>query len=227
MSFLVQSSHRWSPTAILWASIICVLGCGSSQAASGVKARGEPPQSGAAPPEQPGDSSSTQASPSAAPASAVATSSSRDTTLEEAVALVARPALWPLDMDPARDLLQKFGPVTNEQPAPSELSLESGPSGALRRAEVSYTLDEQRHWHFDSAGFFFGNADLKQLHDQLQALLIQQLGKPEWTENDAAGEVSSSGWALREPPKLLFSPSPNGGEPYLMIAISEPQGEEE
>jgi hypothetical protein len=123
--------------------------------------------------------------------------------------------------------LQKLGPVTNEQPEPSELSLKSGPSGSVRRAEVSYVLDEQRHWRFDSAGFFLGDADLKQLHDQLQGLLIKQLGKPEWSENDAADGLSSSGWALREPLKLLFAPSPNGGEPFLMIAISEPQGEEE
>jgi hypothetical protein len=226
MSSPVQSSHhRSARAAVLFVSILGVFGCGSSQAAAGAKPGGEAAQT-EAPREQPGHSPSPEASPSAAPASAVA-SSSHDTTPEEAVALIASPTLWPLDEKAARDLLQKLGPVTDEQPAPSELSLKSGPSGAVRRAEVSYVLDEQRHWHFDSAGFFFGGADLKQLHDQLQVLLSKQLGKPEWTENDAADGLTSSGWALREPLKLLFSPSPNGGEPFLMIAISEPQGEEE
>jgi hypothetical protein len=226
MSSHVQSTHQRSArAAILCGSILCVLGCASSQAAAGVKARGGPAQAGGAPQEQPGHSSSPEAPPSPAPSAVV--TSSHDTTPEEAVALIARPALWPLDVEAARDLLRKLGPVTDEQPVPSELSLESRPSGAVRRAAVSYVLDEQHHWRFDSAGFFFGDADLQHLHDQLQALLIQQLGKAEWTENDAGDGLSSSGWALREPLELSFGPSPNGGEPFLMIAISEPQGAEE
>ena len=45
MSSPVQSSHhRSASAAVLCASIFCVLACGSSQAAAGAKAGGEPAQ---------------------------------------------------------------------------------------------------------------------------------------------------------------------------------------
>jgi hypothetical protein len=192
--FTIRHGIRHVAMGLCWLPILGSLGCGSASAT----ARGPAP-----------------------PAQAAA---SEGTTAETAIELIADRALWPLDADAARALLQRLGPVTNTQPTPGELSIEAGPSGVVRHAEVSYARDEQERWVFDAAGFLFGGDDLKRLHHQLEVLLIQHLGEPEWTQGAGGEELTSAGWALAEPLTLLFAPSPDA-ENLLMISISEPQGE--
>jgi len=145
-------------------------------------------------------------------------------SIEQLITLIARPGQWPLDVDAAEQLLQPLGPVRREQPVAEALSLLGGPSGVLNRFEVSYSTDEQGRWMFEGASFFLGDADLVRLHEAVKGLLTQQLGKAEWTEDDA-GELEAVGWDLGGVTKLLFALSPNEGERLLRISIAEPEGE--
>jgi hypothetical protein len=151
---------------------------------------------------------------------------SHDVTPQEALSLIVQRGLWPLDVDAARQRLQRISPVSQNQPDATELSLEGGPSGVVKHFQVTYRRYDQPKWAFDSAGFFFGGEDLRRLHQELEALLVQQLGKPEWTD-DSGEEFSSAGWSIGNDLSLMFTPSPNGGERLLGISISEPQGEAE
>lgn len=166
-------------------------------------------------------------SPGVTPASAVAPveatePTQQDTTAVSVVTLIAKPGLWPLDVESARRVLQALGPVTREQPTESELALVGGPYGALDRFSVAYTLDDEKYWVFGSAGFFLGGADQARLYHALEARLIQLLGKPAWRDDESGAELPTSGWDLGEEVTLSLGPSPGEHEGEVQIAISEP-----
>lgn len=144
-----------------------------------------------------------------------------DTTAVNVVTLIAKPGLWPLDVDSARRVLQALGPVTHEQPTEGELALVGGPYGALDRFSVAYTLDEQRYWVFGSAGFLLEGSDQAELYRALEAHLIQLLGKPAWREGDDGAALPTSGWDLGEEVMLSLAPSQDASA--VRIAIGEPE----
>jgi hypothetical protein len=215
LHFFIPFLHGSRPALSVAVSLTvwCALACAASPSPG--------PASPAAAPAAAGTSPVQSASPDGA---LPRVGPEAEVTLEQLIPLVARPGQWPLDIDAAEQLLQPLGPVRREQPVAEALSLRGGPSGVLNRYEVSYSADEEGHWMFDGASFFLGGADLLRLHDAVAGLLTQQLGKADWTEDDAAG-LASAGWALGGAMKLVFSPSPNGGEPLLMISIAEPESE--
>jgi hypothetical protein len=205
--------HRWS---LEWAGalgLLVALGCGSSQSvgAGAVEPVASP---------EPGAPVAVEEA-SAAPASAP---SAPDTTAMSVVTLVAKPGLWPLDVESARRVLQALGPVTRQQPSPEQLALVGGPYGALGRFSVDYTLDEQKYWVFGSAGFFLASSDQAALYHALEARLLQLLGKPAWHDESGA-PLPTSGWDLGEDVTLSLAPSEEGGERSVRIAISEPDGD--
>jgi hypothetical protein len=149
----------------------------------------------------------------------------RDIELERAVTLIAKPGLWPLEMDAAEDLLAQLAPVRREQPEDDELALVGGPSGVLTRYNVSYSRDDEARWAFNSADFFFTEPDMAHLQQNLESLLVQQLGHPDWTDRSNGAEFSSARWSFGSVMRLLFSPATDGGEPSMSIAISGPDND--
>ena len=151
--------------------------------------------------------------------------SAPDNTALSVVTLVAKPGLWPLDVESAQRVLQALGPVTRQQSSPEQLALVGGPYGALGRFSVAYTLDDEKYWVFGSAGFFLAGSDQGALYHALEARLVQLLGKPAWRDDESGAPLPTSGWDLGEAVTLSLAPSDEGGERSVRIAISEPDGE--
>jgi hypothetical protein len=147
-----------------------------------------------------------------------------DATASSVVTLIAKPGLWPLDVESARRVLTALGPVKREQPRPEALSLVGGPFGALERFDVDYSLEENKYWVFASAWFFLGGRDLDRLYRTIEARLIQLLGKPASTDRDAGAVLPTVTWDLGEA-ILSLAPSKDRGERQLMIAIHESDDE--
>jgi hypothetical protein len=166
----------------------------------------------------PTTSPASPAEPAAGPASADPPSSVA--SADRVVTLIAKPGLWPLDVESARRVLQALGPVTREQPTPNELSLVGGPFGALQRFDVDYSLDDDRYWVFGSAGFVLEDRDLGRLYRAIQARLTQLLGRPASSEDDEDEALPTVTWSLGEA-VLSLAPSREGGEPRVLIAIHE------
>jgi hypothetical protein len=195
-----------APRWIACLALCLALACGAPPLARTVEPN--PPTTSAEPPAQ--------AAPGAAPADAPNSVASAD----RIVTLIAKPGLWPLDVESARRVLQALGPVTREQPSPNELSLVGGPFGALERFDVDYSLDDDRYWVFGSAGFFLGDRDLARLYRAIQARLTQLLGKPASTEDDEDEALPTVTWDLGEA-VLSLAPSREGDEPRVLIAIHD------
>ena len=149
--------------------------------------------------------------------------SAPSTTADAVVTLVAKPGLWPLDVESARRVLQSLGPVKQEQVTPDALSLVGGPTGALDRFDVTYSRDEQQYWVFDSAGFVIAGHESLRLYRLLETRLTQLLGAPASTETHDNDELPRATWDLGEEMALSLGPSPSGDDRLLMIAISEPK----
>jgi hypothetical protein len=147
-------------------------------------------------------------------------SSTSDTTADSVVTLIAKPGLWPLDVESARRVLSALGPVKREQPTPNDLSLVGGPYGTLDRFDVDYSLDEGRYWVFDSAGFLLGGRDVARLYHAMEARLTQLLGKPASSDGDDGAPLPTVTWDLGEA-VLSLAPSTDAGERRVMIAIHE------
>lgn len=213
---VIPANHRWSLEWPFALSLLVALGCGSSQ----------PVRAGAVEPVASSEPSAPVAveEASAAPASAP---SAPDTTAMSVVTLIAKPGLWPLDVESARRVLQALGPVTRQQASPEQLALVGGPYGALGRFSVDYTLDDQQYWVFGSAGFFLASSDQAALYHALEARLVQLLGKPAWRDDESGAPLPTSGWDLGEAVMLSLAPSEDGGERSVRIAISEPDGDAE
>ena len=147
-----------------------------------------------------------------------------DETADNVVTLIAKPGLWPLDVEAARRVLQAFGPVNHEQRSPSALSLVGGPYGALDRFDIAYSLDDKQYWVFGSAGFFLDDRDPARLYHTLEARLTQLLGKPARTEHDESAtddaRLPPVVWDLGEA-WLSLAQSTDHGEDVVLIAIRE------
>jgi hypothetical protein len=157
------------------------------------------------------------------PAPAVAARPSRDSEASEpgasadsVVSLIAKPSLWPLDVDSARRVLETLGPVSSEQPSTDELSLVGGPFGALEGFDVAYSKDDDNYWVFGSAGFFLKGSDLSRLHRNLEARLTQLLGKPVWSRSENGAALRTSAWNLGEGITLSLAPC-SEGRPCLAV----------
>jgi hypothetical protein len=148
----------------------------------------------------------------------------RDIALERTVSRIAKPGLWPLEVDAAESLLTELAPVRREELEEDQLMLVGGLSRGLDHFEVSYSRDEDTRWAFDSADFFFADTDMAHLYQTLESLVVQQLGAPDWTARSEGAEFSSARWSFGSVMRLLFSPALDGGEPALSIAISGPDG---
>jgi hypothetical protein len=210
-----SARRRWS---LEWAGnlgLLVALGCAASQS---VHAGAVAPVA----PSPPAGAPVAVEEPSSAPASAP---SAPDTTAVNVVTLIAKPGLWPLDVESARRVLQALGPVTQEQSSPEQLALVGGPYGALGRFSVAYTLDDQNYWVFGSAGFLLAGSDRAALYHALEGRLIQLLGKPAWRDDESGAPLPTSGWDLGEDVKLSLAPSDEGGVRLVRIAISEPDAD--
>jgi hypothetical protein len=144
--------------------------------------------------------------------------------LERTVTRIAKPGLWPLEVDAAESLLAELAPVRREKPEEDQLTLVGGQPQGLDHFEVSYSRDEDTRWAFDSAEFVFADADMAHLYQTLESLLVEQLGSPDWTDRSQNAEFASSRWSFGSVMRLLFSPAPDGDEPALSIAITGPDG---
>jgi hypothetical protein len=141
-------------------------------------------------------------------------------TVESVVGLIAKPNLWPLDIESARRILSALGPVTREQPTASHVSLVGGPVGPLARYEVAYSLDAQQYWAFGSAGFVLADRDLPRLYRTLETRLTQLLGKPARSAAVKAGALPMTAWDLGDAILLSLAPSGKTGECRVLIASS-------
>jgi hypothetical protein len=137
------------------------------------------------------------------------------------VTLIAKPGLWPLDVDSARRVLEALGPVKKEQTTESRLELVGGPFGALDRFGVAYALDDQQYWVFGSAGFLLEDPDPTQLYRSVRARLTELLGKPLWTDRENDEGLPTTGWDIGEAMTLSLAPRTEGDERWVMIAIAE------
>jgi hypothetical protein len=137
------------------------------------------------------------------------------------VTLIAKPGLWPLDVDSARRVLEALGPVEKEQSTASSLELVGGPFGALDRFDVAYALDDQQYWVFGSAGFLLEDPDPTQLYRSVRARLTELLGKPLWTERENDQELPTTGWDIGEAMTLSLASRTEGDQRRVMIAIAE------
>lgn len=155
-----------------------------------------------------------------------------DETADSVVTLIAKPGLWPLDVEAARRVLQAFGPVNREQRSPSALSLVGGPYGALDRFDIAYSLDDQQYWVFGSAGFFLDDRDPARLYHTLEARLTELLGNPARTGRDEStteGTGEGTTETTAQPPVvwdlgeawLSLAQSTDHGEDVVLIAIRE------
>lgn len=200
-----RSSFEWAGALVS----ALALGCGAAQS-TGATAPAAPVQPAAA-------STAVQAE-SPAPAS---TPSAPDSTAVNVVTLIAKPGLWPLDVESARRVLQALGPVTRQQPSEDELALVGGPYGALDRYSVAYRLDEEKYWVFGSAGFILEGTDQTALYHALEGRLIQLLGKPASRDDERDAPLPTSRWDLGEAVMLSLAPSEEGGERAVRIAIAD------
>lgn len=139
--------------------------------------------------------------------------------VDSVVTLVAKPGLWPLDVESARWVLQTLGPVEQEQVTPNDLSLVGGPTGALDRFDVTYSRDEQQYRVSCSAGFVIAGQESLRLYRLLEKRLTQLLGAPASTETHADTELPSATRDIGEEMMLSLGPSPSGDDRLLMIAI--------
>ena len=146
--------------------------------------------------------------------------SQTDETADSVVTLIAKPGLWPLDVEAARRVLLAFGPVTREQRSPNDLSLVGGPYGALDRFDIAYSLDDKQYWVFGSAGFVLDDRDPTRLYHALETRLTELLGKPARTERDEGSALPPVVWDLGEA-WLSLAPSTDHGQDVVLIAIRE------
>lgn len=137
------------------------------------------------------------------------------------VTLIAKPGLWPLDVDSARRVLGSLGPVKKEQTTDRSLELVGGPFGTLGRFDVRYALDDEQYWVFGSAGFLLEDADPTLLYRSVRARLTELLGKPLWTEQEADDELPTTAWDIGEAMTLSLAPRDEGDERRILIAIAE------
>jgi hypothetical protein len=179
---------------------------------------GQPPQNTAYPAAPPAGARTSEAHIAETPADPTGPY----TTADRVVTLVAKPGLWPLDVESARRVLQTLGPVKQEHVTPDAMSLVGGPSGALDRFDVTYARDDQQYWVFGSAGFVIAGEESRRLYRLLETRLIQLLGAPASTKTRADAKLPSATWDLGEEMTLSLGPSPSGGD-GLMIAIFEPK----
>lgn len=208
---MTDSHHRPFRWAFVIAALPAAVACAAPQAAPVRAAEPAPPPRAAAPPAPRAPVAAQPPSdPSSHAASAVGV-----------VTLIAKPGLWPLDVESARRVLQALGPVANEQPTPDELSLVGGPFGALERFAVAYSLDDERYWVFGSAGFVLEDDEQAHLYRTLEAHLLQLLGPPTTTRDGGDG-LPTSAWDLGEEVFLSLAPRRADGEQSVKIAIAEP-----
>lgn len=202
-------------TLVLGASLAC-----TGQTAAPARAPAATPHGDAADAE----SSASATTASTAPDAPAREESRADETADNVVTLIAKPGLWPLDVEAARRVLQAFGPVNREQRSPSALSLVGGPYGALDRFDIAYSLDDEQYWVFGSAGFFLDDRDPARLYHTLEARLTQLLGKPARTDGDESVPETSGPppvvWDLGEA-WLSLAQSTDHGEDVVLIAIRE------
>ncbi len=188
-----HSRRRWRFEWAYAASAFCAALACAAQPSRGANEPATPPRAAEA-----GAQAST-GSPSSSESSARNETVESSQALESAdgvVTLIAKPGLWPLDVESARHILQALGPVAREQATPKDLSLVGGSFGALDRFAVAYSLDEQSYWVFGSAGFFLGGADLARLYRSVEGRLTQLLGKPKWTDDSSDPELPTRAWDL-------------------------------
>jgi len=142
-------------------------------------------------------------------------------TVDKVVTLIAKPGLWPLDADAAKRVLQVLGPVKREQQSAEGMSLTGG-VGEVGSFDVDYSLEDERYWVFDSAGFFLNDRDLGRLYRSVEARLRQLLGKPTWSDSDRGSEeLPVVGWDLGEAITLSLAPRTEGDGQGIEIAIRE------
>ena len=145
-------------------------------------------------------------------------------TVDKVVTLIAKPGLWPLDADAARRVLQALGPVKREQQSADGMSLTGG-VGEVGSFDVDYSLEDERYWVFDSAGFFLNDRDLGRLYRSVEARLRQLLGKPTWKDAERGSEeLPAVGWDLGEAITLSLAPRTEGDGQGIEIAIREGSG---
>lgn len=139
---------------------------------------------------------------------------------DEVVTRIAKPGLWPLDVEAARMVLQASGMVAHEQRSDSDLSLVGGPYGALDRFDIAYSLDDKQYWVFGSAGFFLEDRDPVRLYHALEARLTQLLGKPARSKHHEDGALPPVVWDLGEA-WLSLAPTTEHGQDLVSITIRE------
>ena len=150
---------------------------------------------------------------------AAAPSAPADETAIDVVTLIAKPGLWPLDVEAARIVLRALGPVSHEQRSPNDLSLVGGPYGALDRFDITYSLDDEQYWVFGSAGFFLeDDHDAGHLYHTLEARLTELLGKPARTDRGESTTSPPVVWDLGEAWLSLAQSTDHG---QVQIAIRE------
>jgi hypothetical protein len=206
-----RSSFEWAGAVVS----ALVLGCGAAQSFG----------AGAAQPAAPAAPEPAALTPVESASSAPERAPAPDTTAVRVVTLIAKPGLWPLDVESARRVLQALGPVTRQQPSDDELALVGGPFGSLDRYSVAYKLDDEKYWVFGSAGFVLEGTDQAALYHAIEGQLIQLLGKPESRDDESDAPLPTSRWDLGEAVTLSLAPSQGDGEHAVRIAISEPDAD--
>jgi hypothetical protein len=142
-------------------------------------------------------------------------------TADRVVSLIAKPSLWPLDVESARRVLSTLGPVTQQQASSDELSLVGGPFGALEGFDVAYAKDDDNYWVFGSAGFFLHGGDLARLRRSVELRLTELLGKPAWSRSEPDSALPTSGWKLGEGITLSLAPCRDERPCLAVIAASD------
>jgi hypothetical protein len=194
-SFLV--AHRSIAAACL--ALSTALACAARPSSTGVAAPARTPNAAGEADARSDPETAARPAPESEPADSSATADS-------VVSLIAKPSLWPLDVESARRVLTTLGPVTLQHASSDELSLVGGPFGALEGFDVAYVKDDDNYWVFGSAGFFLHGADLGRLHRDLELRLIELLGKPAWSRSERGAALPTSGWKLGEGITLSLAP---------------------
>jgi hypothetical protein len=210
-----------SPSALRWslARRGCALALASTLACAARQSAPSAPTLAAAPPVAPPvEAAAEETAPPPPPEPEVPRPSA---TTDGIVTLIAKPGLWPLDVDSARRVLEALGPVEREQPTPESLELKGGPFGALDRFGVAYALDDERYWVFGSAGFLIGDADPVQLYRSIRARLTELLGKPSWIDEESGAGLPTTAWDIGEAMTLSLAPREEGDDRWVLIAIAE------
>lgn len=208
---MIASSLRRTCFELACAALVLAhLGCAGQRTRPAVSAKAAPEHARPAPP-------ATASTDAAAPADEP---SRTQETADDVVTLIAKPGLWPLDVEAARRVLGAFGPVTSEQRSPNDLSLVGGHYGALDRFDIAYSLDDKQYWVFGSAGFILDDRDPARLYHTLETRLTQLLGKPARTERGDGAALPPVVWDMGEAWLSLASRSDNGQD-VVLIAIRE------